>query len=199
MKNSGLIRKRFKTVTVVAGLILLFAVSAYASGGGHGDEGTKGWIETDTWRVMNFSVLAIGLFLLLRKPVSQSLDNRIKGIREQLSDLEAKKTDAEKKVAEYNERLARLQQEEEKIIAEYIRQGNDAKIRILEEAKLAAVKLEEQAKRSIEYEFNQAKLKLQAEIVEKAVVKAEESLKSTITLNDQDRLVDEYLQKVVAQ
>ncbi|MCK4467949.1 MAG: hypothetical protein KAU60_06310, partial [Desulfobacterales bacterium] len=61
-----------------------------------------------------------------------------------------------------------------------------------------AVKLEEQAKRNIEHEFKQAKSKLQEEISEKALLKAEEIIKSTITTEDQDRLVDEYLEKVVA-
>ena len=34
---------------------------------------------------MNFSVLAIGLFLVLKKPVSQALGGRIQGIKEQLA------------------------------------------------------------------------------------------------------------------
>ena len=59
-----------------------------SSGGGHGDAGAKGWVATDTYRVMNFAVLAIGLFLVLKKPVSQALGGRIQGIKEQLEELE---------------------------------------------------------------------------------------------------------------
>jgi len=147
---------------------------------------------------MNFSVLAIGLFLLLRKPISQALNGRIKGIKEQLSELEEKKEAAEKKLAEYNERFLKLDKEAEQIVAEYIKQGNEAKARILKEAESAAVKLEEQAKKNIENEFKKAKSKLQEEILEQALVKAEEIIKSKIDTKDQDRLVDEYLEKVVA-
>jgi F-type H+-transporting ATPase subunit b len=39
---------------------------------------------------------------------------------------------------------------------------------------------------------------LQREVVEKSLVKAEETLKKAITDQDQDKLVDEYLDKVVA-
>ena len=81
---------------------------------------------------------------------------------------------------------------------EYIKQGNEAKARIIEAAKDSAVKLEEQAKRNIEHEFQKARQELQAEIIEKALVKAEEIINSKITEDDQNRLVDEYLDKVVA-
>jgi F-type H+-transporting ATPase subunit b len=143
-------------------------------------------------------VLAGALIFLLRKPLSQALDSRIKGIRVQLEDLEAKKSAAEKELAKYASQIAELSKESDKIIAEYIRQGNDAKAKILQEAEAAAIKLEEQAKRNIEHEFQQAKEKLQAEIIEKALEKAESRIKSKITAEDQNVLIDEYLQKVVA-
>jgi len=159
---------------------------------------SKGWLATDTYKVMNFGVLAIGLFLLVRKPVSQALNSRISGIKEQLSELEEKKQAAEKQLAEYTEKFSSLEQETEKLIEDYIRQGNEAKARIIDEAKKAAEKLEEQARRNIEHEFKQAKLELQREILEKALQKSEEILKNKITAKDQEKLVDEYLEKVVA-
>lgn len=189
--------KKGSVMIFIAGVLFFCLLGiALASSGGEG--GTKGWLATDTYKVMNFSVLAIALFLLLRKPVSQALDSRIKGIKEQLVELESKKKEAEKQLAAYNEKFALLEQEAEKLIEEYIRQGKDAKARILEEAEAAAEKLEEQARRSIEHEFKQAKLKLQEEILEKTLVKAEEIIKTKINEEDQEKLVDEYLEKVVA-
>jgi len=170
--------------------------------GGHGEEGhggaVKGWVSTDTYRVMNFAVLAVALFFLLRKPVAKALNARIEGIKEQLSELEAKKQKALEELADYNAKLANLEGESERIIAQYEKQGIEAKARILKEAEAAAVKLEEQAKRNIEHEFKQARQSLQKEILEKALVKAEDLLKAKITDQDQERLVDEYLEKVVA-
>lgn len=191
----SLIKSRTFMAVVIMLLLFLFSGVAVASGGG---QESKGWVATDTYKVMNFAVLAIGLFILLRKPVSQALNGRIKGIKEQLSELEEKKEAAEKKLAEYNEKFLKLDKESEQIVAEYIKQGNEAKIRILKEAESAAVKLEEQAKKNIENEFKKAKSKLQEEILEQALVKAEEIIKSKIDTKDQDRLVDEYLEKVVA-
>jgi F-type H+-transporting ATPase subunit b len=189
------------SVVMVILVVLLFCFAgtvAASSEGEGGHEAHKGWIATDTYRVMNFTVLVVGLFFLLRKPVSQALNARIKGIKDQLSELEAKKKDAEKELAKYTERLTHLEQESEKLIEEYVRQGNEAKARIIDEAKKTVEKLEEQARRNIEHEFKQAKIKLQQDILEKALVNAEALIKNKITSQDQDKLVDEYLEKVVA-
>jgi F-type H+-transporting ATPase subunit b len=195
-KRERRVVKKGTAVTAITVLILFCFVGIVLASSGEG--GTKGWVATDTYRVMNFAVLFIVLFVLLRKPASQALNTRIEGIKEQLSDLEAKKNDAEKQLAAYNEKLATLEQEAKKLIEEYVRQGNEAKARILAEAQAAAEKLEEQARRNIDSEFKQAKLKLQEEILEKALIKAEELIKSKISTEDQEKLVDEYLEKVVA-
>jgi len=194
-------KAKAKTVFLLGFLMVVLCcpvIGMAAGGDDHGDGHGKGWVATDTYRVMNFVVLVGGLFFLLRKPLAQALDTRIKGIQLQLQELEAKKAAAEKELAKYEAQIAQLSQESEKIIAEYIRQGNDAKAKILKEAEAAAIKLEEQAKRNIEHEFKTAKEKLQAEIIEKALEKAESRIKTSITPADQNLLIDEYLQKVVA-
>ena len=148
--------------------------------------------------MINFAVLACALVFLLKKPLSQALKGRIDGIREQLEELEAKKKEAEVQLAKYNEKLSQMDKEAEKIVAAYIKQGEDTKARLIEEAKVAAERLEAQAQRNIEHHFQQAKKTLQAEIIEKALAKAETVIKERISDNDQDRLVVEYLDKVVA-
>ncbi len=186
------------SIMMVIMTMLFFCFIGVSVASSEGESKSKGWVATDTYKVMNFGVLAIGLFILMRKPVSQALNSRISGIKEQLSELEEKKQAAEKQLAEYTEKFSGLEQETEKLIEDYIRQGNEAKARIIDEAKKAADKLEEQARRNIDHEFKQAKLELQQEILEKALQKSEEILKNKITAKDQEKLVDEYLDKVVA-
>ena len=127
--KSGLVFVMF----VFAGVLFLFSPDyASSAGGGHGAE-PKGWVATDTYRVMNFGVLAIGLFILLRKPVSNALNARIRSIKDQLNELEAKKAAAETELAKYEEKLSKLENEAEQIIEDYKRQGEEAKARILKE------------------------------------------------------------------
>lgn len=204
MKPSVRMKKNLPLMIVVALIVVMVsAADVWASaGGGHGGDGHGdghggGWAATDTYRVMNFGVLAIALFFLLRKPVAQFLGGRIQDIREQLEQLEARKAEAEKKLSEYNTRLAALQGETEKILKQYKEQGEALREKILKEAEAGAAKLEEQALRTIEHEMKQARLRLEQEVFEKAIAKAEEKLVRHITDQDQDRLVQEYLTKVV--
>ena len=201
MKISGKGRshpmKKNKALIVLYVLLFLtFSISTALCASGEG--GTKGWVSTDTFRVMNFVVLVVALGFVLRKPLSQALNSRIKVIKAQLDDLEAQKAEAEKQLEAYNDKLAQLEKEAEKIVDDYVRQGNEAKARILKEAEASAEKLQVQARRNIEHEFGQAKLELQKEIFEKSLVKAEDIIRSKFTGEDQDRIVDEYLTKVVA-
>jgi F-type H+-transporting ATPase subunit b len=204
MRKSGMSRNycltSFLGMIILLSISVLFCTPAFASeeAGGHGETVAKGWVATDTYRVINFAILAGVLFFILKKPASQALNSRITGIKEQLEELEMKKREAEKELARHKEKLALLDKEAEKIVEEYIRQGNEAKARILKEAELSAEKLEIKAKRNIEHEFKQAKIQLQSEIIEQALVKAEKKIIEKISSEDQDRLVDEYLEKVVA-
>ena len=209
MEKPGVNPRRFWTrrtpailLTLAVVLMLGFAGPALASSdGGHGEGGggeSKGWVATDTYRVMNFGVLAIALFFLLRKPVSKALNARIEGIKDELADLENRKERAEKELAEYERKLATLDGEAEKIISEYERQGEEARKRILSEAEQAAEKLQQQAQRNIAFEYKNAKARLQEEVLEVALGKAEALIRSSMTGDDQERLVDEYLEKVVA-
>ena len=192
-------KNRYAKVLLMTAIAFLIFGSAFAlaAGGGEGD-GHQKWVATDSYRIMNFTVLVVGLFLLLRKPVAKALNARISGIKKQLEDLEAKKFEAESELANYVQKLAKLEGEADSIIDDYIRQGNEAKARILKEAESAAEKLEEQAKKNIEHEFAQAKIRLKDDVLEKAMARAEEIIRTKISTDDQERLVDEYLNKVVA-
>ncbi len=85
MKTPGIVWLNPKTskcfiVVLVVTLSIVFCVGvASASSGGESE--AKGWVSTDTYRVMNFAVLAIGLFLLIRKPATfaNAISERILG------------------------------------------------------------------------------------------------------------------------
>jgi F-type H+-transporting ATPase subunit b len=204
-----------RTAAMLAAALMLFCFAGgglsstggeqgteHAAGGEQGAEHAappaKGWQATDTYKVMTFAVLAVALVFLLRKPVKQALADRIQSIKNQLSELEAQKAAAEAELAKYNQRFQKLDQEAEKLIAQYVQQGEEAKARILKEAETAADKLQEQARRNIEHEFKKASQELQADVLEKALAKAEEMVRDRISDGDQERLVDDYLSKVVA-
>lgn len=194
MEKNILNAKWFK-VSALAAVFGLSAATAWAAGGGHGG---NHWLTIDTWKALNFAVLAIVLFLLLKKPARNFFSSRKKEIADELKELEDKKAAAEKQLAEYQARFDNLDQESRQIIEDYIKQGEEAKKRIIAQAEAQAEKLEDMAKRTIDQEFKTARVKLQKEISELAVERAEKVIQDAISSEDQEKLVDDYLKKVVA-
>jgi F-type H+-transporting ATPase subunit b len=195
--STGKARYVVSLLVVVSVLFAFGSVWASSEGGEHEGGLIKNKPLDLLYRTMNFALLAGILIFVLRKPLPKALASRRQGIKDQLDDLERQKREAERQLAEYKEKFARLDEEVEKIVAEYIRDGEAAKANIIEEAKAAAEKLQEQAKKNIAHEFQKAKQQLKAEMAEQAVAMAEELIKKDIKPKDQERLIDEYLTKVV--
>ncbi len=200
MKVNEKIKKLFRIFIPVAGITLAIGSIACASSGGdaHGGGGHNNWLITDTWKTLNFGILIIIGFFLLKKPVVEFFSSRKKNIEDEIKELEQKKTDAQNELAQYQAKFKNLDQESKQIIENYIKQGEEAKTRIIAEAQAQAEKLEDMAKHTIEQEFKSAKAKLQLEIAAQAMAKAEEVVRASISPDDQDKLVDQYLKKVVA-
>lgn len=182
-------------------LILIWALFLFAGVHGASGEqgGKKGWVATDSYRVINFAALGIVVFAILRKPATRALSLRVRDIRNQLDELEEKKLKAEEGLAQYNERLAFLDKEADAAVEKCVQQGHEAREKILQVAAAAAEKLEDQAYRRIEREFGQSKVRLQSEIFERALAMVEEKISSNITADDRDKRVDDYREKVVAR
>jgi F-type H+-transporting ATPase subunit b len=196
MKAFTRMRKARYLISLLVVVSVIFTVGtvwASSEGGGSGFNKNKDLI----YRVMNFALLAGIIFFLVRKPAAKGLEARREGIKDQLDDLERQKEEAQKQLAETKQKLSRLDAEVERIMADYVRMGEAARARILDEARASAEKLQEQAKKSIEHEFQSAKQQLKAEMAEQAVAMAEELIRKNIQDQDQERIIDEYLEKVV--
>ncbi|MDL2285845.1 ATP synthase F0 subunit B [Desulfococcaceae bacterium OttesenSCG-928-F15] len=171
-------------------IFFLFVDSAFAAS-------DNVWKTTDTYRVMCFVVLVVALYFPLRKPVARFLNSRIDQIKEDLEILELKKKEAEAALAECRRQFEEMDKEALKIQEEYKKQGEAARELIIRDAEIAAAKMKEQARNNLEEEFLRAKKKLQAEIMELALDKAESMIIAGIQPEDHERLAEEYIKKVV--
>jgi F-type H+-transporting ATPase subunit b len=137
---------------------------------------------------------------------------RTESIANTLNELEVKKKEAEKTYEEYKQKLSQLDKETDRILQEYIEQGEREKTRIIANAEKAAAEIRQQtdiaieqeikiAKEgtdiAIEQEIKIAKEGLQQEIAELSVTAAEALLKEKIGEEDQQKLVDDFMTKVV--
>jgi len=189
-----------KSILLASLMILLTGAAVYASGGGEGhvspEEQKKSLIDFG-YRLLNFAILAGFLWWMSAKKVKEFFTGRRADIKTSLDQALAAKEDAEKKFKEY---AAKLEKATEEIdgIAEMIKvQGLAEKDKLLEEAKKAAVKIEEDTKARMEQEFSNARNQLRAEAAQLSVQMAEELLKRNITIQDHEHMVKDYLDKVV--
>jgi F-type H+-transporting ATPase subunit b len=183
------------------GLSLLAASLALASGGeaahggGHGISPTK--ITDFIWRTVNFLVFAGILIYLVAKPAKEFFAKRTSDISESFEELEAKKAEAEAALQAAQTRLAEVDAEREKLMEMFLAEGEAEKAKIIEKAEMVASRIKEMAALSIAQETKKATQELKKEVAEQATQMAEELIKKEITPTDQNKLVEEYLQKVV--
>jgi len=137
------------------------------------------------------------LVYLLKKPLKGFFASRTESIRKTLADLEDKKREAEERCAEYKAKLAALDKETEKIVAEYIEEGETAKSKIIAQAEQQAEYIKHQARTAIDQEIRAAREALQQEVADLSTAAAEEVLKQHIGVEDQERLIQEFTTKVV--
>lgn len=188
-----------KSLLLAALMILLTGAAVYAAGGGghvSPEEQKKSLIDFG-YRLLNFSILAGFLWWMSAKKIKEFFVGRRADIKETLDQALAAKEDAENKFKEY---AAKLEKATEEIdgIAEMIKvQGLAEKDKLIEEAKKAAAKIEEDTRARMEQEFSNARNQLRAEAAQLSVQMAEELLKRNITIQDHEHMVKDYLDKVV--
>ena len=174
---------------------LVYASSAAPTGPTFWGLPTAKWWDL-LWRTLNFAVLLIVLIKVLAKPIANGLHARQQSIKEQFTDLEERKAEADNAYMTYEEKLASIDQEISDIIQSAIAQGEAEKERIISDANRAAEDIKRQAEMAIQHELAEAKLKLREEVAKQAVVMAEELINKNLQDADQVKLIEDSLAKV---
>jgi F-type H+-transporting ATPase subunit b len=199
-RQNGGIRPVFIAVAVTLLLAGLAAAGYCSEGGGEGAHASHAALQMKDfgWRVLNFSLLAAILIWAMKKAnVKTLLADRQAGIEKALKEAVAAREAAEKKSAEYSEKLDKATKEIDEIYASIKKEGELEKERIIAEAKVSAEKIREQAEQAAAREVLKARAELREEAARLAVQLAEDNLKQKVGNDDQNRLVGEYLTKVV--
>ncbi len=179
------------------GFMVLLALGIAWAAEEAGHDGHSMWPDF-FYRLLNF-IFMVGVLVFLVKKLNLKgyFTKRTENIANTLRDLEEKKKEAEKTYEEYKQKLARLEEETDRILQEYVEQGEREKAKIIANAEKAAAEIREQTDLAIEQEIKSAKEDLQREIAELSVTAAETLLKEKIAEEDQKKLVDDFMTKVV--
>jgi len=148
------------------------------------------------WTIINFFVLLFILKILLYKPVLKMIDDRKKSIEESLEKAAKAQEEAERIKAEYDGMIARAREEAREIINKAQKTAAAEKEEIIATAQREAQTLLADAKLTIAQEKEKALRELRQEIGNLAVLAAGKILNRAVTLEDHQKLVDEFLNEV---
>ena len=167
-----------------------------AHGGEHGKDRSAD-LRDLLYRFINFALLIIILFVAIRKSgLKDSLAGRIDEIKQRLEDLRKEKEEAETKYQDIEKELRDFEAKKKEIIEQFQNEGQAEKERIIAEANERAKQIVKQAELTIQQEMQSAKDRLRREVMELAAGKAQEIIAKDMTDEDQDRLVDEFIERV---
>jgi len=192
--KEGGILKKFRTVGLVTAALVLCAAVAFASGGEGG--GHNKWLDL-LYRFINFGIVAFLIYKFAGKRVADMMTGRTKQIETDLSDLDERKEEAEKRLLEVEASIANLEAEKARIIADAKAQGEAMRQAILEKAEVQAAQIKAQAEIAAAQETKLAIDAIREELAEKIIVAAEDLVKKQLKKKDHEDLVNEYLKKVV--
>jgi len=191
--NANLISSLIK-LTIMSGLVLLPAVVLASSGGGHADSGVI--LKDFAYRCFNFALLVGLVAYFVTKPIRKGLKGRTEEIEKTLADAQAAKEAAEAKHLEYSEKLAKATEEIASITDSIRREGELERDKIIAAAKELAINVEQEAENKAAGVVTKARTELREEAASLAVELAKDMLKKQVSADDQERLVEEYMQKV---
>ena len=149
------------------------------------------------WRATNFTILAVLLYKLLAPRAKTYFRNRMSGIQGALKEAAELKEEAEERFGELERRLENIDKEVQEIVDSFRKEGLAEKERILENARKEAEKIREQAIRTVEQEMARARMMIRKESADVMVKLAEDLLREKLNDDDQERLIKEYMEKVV--
>lgn len=175
--------------------LFLMAASAFASGAAGADPHAIPW-RTVSIQAFNFLILVAGLAYVLRQPVKEHFAVRLKTYSDLVRRADDAKAEAEKSHREISERIRKLQATADQSIVEARNEAEAIKTRLIAEAKAVSLRIEEESKRSIELEFEKAKVALRKELLSRALEASKEYFQKNLGTTEQKRLQTEFVEKI---
>ena len=142
---------------------------------------------------------AILLFLLKKYawgPLIDKMEERENYIANELDVAEKNRTTAEKAAQEANERLKQTRQEAQEIIEDAKKAGAKQEEQILEAAQTAAEKIKLSAQEEIKREKENAIQALQEQVASLSVQIATKVIEKELNAQDQEKLISDYMKEI---
>ena len=148
------------------------------------------------WTLLVFVISMYILSKVAFPRIQAALDKRQQAIEEAIDTAERTRTEADKLLQEYRERLAEARQQADEIVARARKTGENSEAEAVAEAKRKREELLAQARRDIEQETRRAIQEIRAEVADLTVMATEKVTRKSLTEADQKKLVEEALSEL---
>jgi len=176
-----------------------------AGHGGHGHDGGIEWITplfgSDgkiglVWMLINFGVLLWVLEKLLFSKLRARTAVKHDTIKGELDKAKAARKEAESVLADVRGKLDGLKATVAEIEGEAKARAEVDRKRVIDAAEREADRIKDAARASAERDAELRRRQLEAEVVQRAVARAEELIRARIDVMDQKRMVDEFVGQI---
>lgn len=184
-----------KLTALMATAVLIPSLVVAAGSGGH--EGIP-WGHLIVPQIVNFSIFATILFVLLRGPVKSFFAEKGLQFSSAVQRAEEAKFKAQEAHDEIKKRYESLKTSAEMSRANALAESAKMKLKIIEEAKAAAVKLESEALKNISYEQERMISLLRAELITNSFKVAQDQISQETSVDKLTQLQKDFAKKASA-
>lgn len=151
------------------------------------------------WHFPNFLILITILYFIGKKPLSEFLLARQNEIKNAIMESKRLKAEVESRLKEYRARFERIEEEIQAITSQMRREGELEKERILADAQKKVERIQNELEFTVGQEFRTAIARLREEFLDRAIKISLEIIKKELTVEDERRLFEEYLNELGRQ
>jgi F-type H+-transporting ATPase subunit b len=148
------------------------------------------------WTLVVFVLSMYVLSKVAFPRIQAALDKRQQAIEEAIDTAEHTRTEADKLLAEYRERLHEARQQADDIVARARKTAENNESEAVAEAKRKREEMMAQTRRDIEQETRRAIQEIRNEVADLTVLATEKVTRKSLTDADQKRLVEEALSEL---
>lgn len=150
------------------------------------------------WAFINFAILAWILEKIMFSKLRARTRDKHDAVKKEIDEATSAKQEAQDVLAEYKGKIDALDAEIESLMSDAKERAEADRKRIIADAEREAEQIKASAKASAEREAAARRRQLEAEIVDRAIDKAEALLRSKMSPTDQRGMVDRYVDQLAS-
>ena len=144
-------------------------------------------------QLFNTFIIVIILYIFIHKPITAMLDKRKQGIAQNIDDAKAAKADAIELKADYEERIAKIDEEAAEILKAARAKALEREEQIIAEAKKEAQLIKEKAAKDILLEKERVKDEMKTQMIDVSTLMASKFVALSIDEAKQNEIIDEII------